>query len=100
MKKFFLVVALVAAVATSSLMNKAGAKTRSGMYYWYSVNASGQIVSGSQEFGGVQKSVSYAETNLPCPAGTDADCIRGFNSQITSFPTSATGDTSPLQKQN
>ena len=68
-------------------------------YYWYSVNSSGQIVAGSQAYSGDKETVSYAEDNLPCPAGTDADCVRGFNNQITSFPTSATGDTSPLQKQ-
>ena len=73
--------------------------TNLSSYYWYSVNSSGQIVAGSQAYSGDKETVSYAEDNLPCPAGTDADCVRGFNNQITSFPTSATGDTSPLQKQ-
>ncbi|MNL67066.1 hypothetical protein D3C87_1916220 [compost metagenome] len=68
-------------------------------YYWYNVNDSGEIVSGSQAFGGAQKDRSQAEAALPCPAGSDADCIRGFLSPISSFPTEATGDTPALKKE-
>lgn len=69
-------------------------------YYWYSVNSSGQIVAGSQAYSGAKVDAAYAEDNLPCTPGNDADCVRGFNTQITSFPTSAHGDADPLKKQN
>jgi hypothetical protein len=103
MKKYLLgLIAIVFAVGASAFVakNHHTSNNKLNTYYWYSVNSSGQIVAGSQAYGGVKENVTYAEDNLPCPAGTDADCVRGFNNQITSFPTSATGDTSPLQKSN
>ncbi len=103
MKKNILgILAVAVAIATSAFVNaKPAAHPKATVnYHWYLVNASGQIVSGSQQFGGTARDVSYAENNLPCQAGSDADCIRGFVQPITSFPTSATGDTAPLQKAN
>lgn len=60
-------------------------------YYWYEVNSSGQIVSGSEAYDGVKVDMQFAEDNLPCVPGTVSDCVRGFSSQLTQFPTSAPG---------
>ena len=77
----------------------ANSATKTTLFYWYNVDASGNIVTGSEAFLGTQRNVSYATSNLPCTPGADADCIRGFSSPITIFPTSAVGDTDPLQKE-
>jgi len=68
-------------------------KKQDPVYYWYTVNDSGEIVAGSQAYGGVTRTAAYATTNLPCDPGEDADCVRGFNNPISSFPTTATGIT-------
>ncbi|HEY5463212.1 MAG TPA: hypothetical protein VIJ95_08145 [Hanamia sp.] len=60
-------------------------------YYWYDVNSSGQIVAGSEAYDGNKEDMVYANDNLPCTPGTVADCVRGFNSQLTQFPTSSPG---------
>lgn len=99
MKKYFLAALVIVLVIVGSAFASINHKTNDNLYYWYQVDASGNIISGSQAFMGVQETVSYATSNLPCPAGEDADCIRGFTNPITSFPTSAKGDTPPLQKE-
>ncbi|HEY5461823.1 MAG TPA: hypothetical protein VIJ95_01085 [Hanamia sp.] len=99
MKKYILgaIVILLAIVGSAFIKNNHN--TKDNLYYWYQVDASGNIVTGSQAFMGVQEDVSYATTHLPCTPGKDADCIRGFTNPITTFPTNATGNTTPLQKK-
>ncbi|GAB2698352.1 hypothetical protein GCM10027037_23260 [Mucilaginibacter koreensis] len=66
------------AVATSAFVNAKPASHRKAMacYCRYLVNASGQFVSGLEQFYGTARDISSAENNLPCEAGKDADCIR------------------------
>ena len=99
MKKYFLGAIVVVLVIVGSAFARSNGNTNDNLYYWYQVDASGNIVSGSQAFMGAQETVSFATSHLPCPAGEDADCIRGFTNPITSFPTKAEGDTAPLQKE-
>jgi hypothetical protein len=99
MKKYILGALVIVLVIAGSAFARNSGNTDTTQYYWYQVDASGNIVSGSQAFMGAQETVSYATSHLPCPAGEDADCIRGFTSPITTFPTKAVGDTPPLQKE-
>jgi hypothetical protein len=98
-KKYILGGLVIVLVIVGSAFAKSSQDTKDNLYYWYEVDASGNIVTGSQAFMGVQKDVTYATSHLPCPAGEDADCIRGFTNPITTFPSSAQGDTPPLQKE-
>lgn len=99
MKKYILGGLVIVLVVVGSAFAKGNHNTKDNLYYWYEVDASGNIVTGSQAFMGAQETVSFATSHLPCPAGEDADCIRGFTNPITSFPTKAEGDTPPLQKE-
>ena len=98
MKRYILgSIALILIVAASAFM-KSKDDAKSPVFYWYNVNASGYVVSGSQAFMGTQETSSYASSHLPCTPGTNADCIRGFTN-VPSFPTNASGDTAPFKKQ-
>ena len=98
MKKYFLsIIAVVLIVAASAFVNS-NTHSKDPVYHWYNVDSIGYVVSGSQAFSGTTKTVSYASSHLPCPFGFNSDCIRGFTN-VPTFPTNATGDTTPLQKQ-
>jgi hypothetical protein len=89
-KKYILsVIAIIMVVAGSAFVNKMNSTDT--QYYWYKVNSSGQIVEGSEAYDGDQVDMQFAEDNLPCTPGNASDCVRGFNSQLTQFPTSAPG---------
>lgn len=76
------------------------AKSADTEYYWYFVNTTGEIVSGSEAFAGELTSQADAEANPPCLPGNNSECIRGFLAPIPAldFPTSATGQATPLLK--
>ena len=98
MKKYFLSAVAVILIVAASAFVRGNIHSKNAVYHWYTVDASGNVVSGSDAFGGATETASYASAHLPCTAGTNSDCIRGFTN-VPTFPTSATGDTSPLQKQ-
>ncbi len=87
----------VVLIAGASAFVKSNNHSPAALYHWYSVNAAGNVVSGSDVFGGVTKDQTYANGHSPCPTGTNSDCIRGFLS-VPAFPTSATGDATPIMK--
>jgi hypothetical protein len=97
MKKYFLgLIAVILIVAASAFVtSKKNAPPT--LYHWYTVDASGVVVSGSDAFGGTQETQAFADAHPPCPTGTASDCIRGFVS-VPTFPTMATGDAIPLKK--
>lgn len=98
MKKFFVSVAAVLLIVAASAFVKSNHHAPNAVYHWYAVNSSGVVISGSDAFGGLQKDQAYANANSPCPAGLNADCIRGFIN-VPTFPTMATGDATPVKKQ-
>ena len=98
MKKYFLSIIAVIIIVVASAFVKSNNHSKNPVYYWYMVDASGNVVSGSAVFAGLTKTVSYAMFHLPCPSGSTSDCIRGFIS-IPTFPTGAPGDTPALMKQ-
>lgn len=66
--------------------------SKQASYYWYRVNAAGQIPAGSAQFGGAKQTITHADTNDGCDGTSALDCLRGFSNQVTSFPSSAMGD--------
>lgn len=98
MKKFFLSITAVILIVAASAFMKSNIHSKDLVYHWYNVDSIGFVVSGSEAFNGLTETVSYASSHLPCPFGFNSDCIRGFTN-IPSLPTSARGDTAPLQKQ-
>lgn len=68
-------------------------------YYWYKVNAAGQMVAGSEAYGGAPTTEDQAHENLPCTEGNVSDCVRGFTTQIVTFPSTAPGTVS-IKKNN
>lgn len=88
-----LAIGLVLSVGTTAFKATASNNPNDPTYYWYRVNASGEIVNGSIQFSGAMKTVTYADANDGC-SGTPADCLRGFSSPIPSgnFPTDDAGD--------
>lgn len=61
-------------------------------YYWYRLNAAGQIPAGSVQFGGVKQTTTHADANDGCDGTSALDCLRGFSAPITTFPSTATGE--------
>ncbi|MCW3118107.1 MAG: hypothetical protein JWM28_2189 [Chitinophagaceae bacterium] len=98
-KQIFGFLAVVIALGASAFTAPRHAvKHQTAVYYWYKVNAANQIPSGSEAYSGDQVTPDDAETMLPCVSGTHLDCVRGFTNQITTFPSSAPGDTPALKK--
>ncbi len=70
-----------------------GDKPKSTTLYWYQVTydvpgyPDGYIVDGDALIAHEEKE----NVELPCDAGDAKDCVRGFTSQITSFPSEALG---------
>lgn len=98
MKKYFLSIIAVILIVGASAFVKSNNHSKNAVYHWYMVDANNNVVSGSDAFGGATETSSYASAHLPCTAGTNSDCIRGFIN-VPSFPTNASGDVTPLQKQ-
>jgi len=98
MKKYFLSIIAVILIVAASAFVRSNNHEKNAVYHWYTVDGSGNVVSGSDAFGGATETVSYACAHLPCTAGTNSDCVRAFTN-VPTFPTSASGDTAPLQKQ-
>ena len=86
-------IGLILAIGTTSFKENESQSKNDPVYYWYRVNTSGEIESGSLHFSGAMKTVSYADANDGC-SGMPADCLRGFSSPIPSenFPTDDAGD--------
>lgn len=111
MKKIFLYAALMIGATTLSFAGtpkgeakdantncsaeasvKSESKTTSVMY-WYSVtydatHPNGVVLNASSHYQDGEQS----EIDSPCPDGSEKDCLRGFNSALTSFPNNAAGD--------
>jgi hypothetical protein len=98
MKKYFLSIIAVVLIVAASAFVKSNHHEKNAVYHWYTVDASGTVVSGSDAFGGATETTSYASAHLPCTAGSNSDCIRGFTN-VPTFPTMAGGDTPALKKQ-
>jgi hypothetical protein len=81
---------------TAEQAKKSAGKT--DVYYWYLVtydalHPAGHIPnSGAVRFGGNQEDKSYADANDGCQIEGLRDCLRGFLSQLTSFPQADPGD--------
>lgn len=86
-------IGLILAVGTTSFKEDEPQSKNDPVYYWYRVNTSGEIESGSIQFSGAMKTVAYADSNDGC-SGIPADCLRGFSSLIPSedLPTDDAGD--------
>jgi hypothetical protein len=61
-------------------------------YYWYKVTynssyPSGAILSSADFYVQDQK----ANVSSPCDPGAVSDCLRGFSSQLSSFPSTSSG---------
>jgi len=90
MKKYFLgIIAAVMAIAFSSFAAE-NSKPTDDMYYFYVVDANGEIPANSSvQFGG-QVTLGFADANDGC-SGSSKDCLRGFTTPPT-LPTSISGD--------
>ena len=97
MKKYILGLIVVILIVASSAFIKSKRNAPPAVYHWYFVNAVGAVVSGSDAFSGATETQAYANSNPPCPSGTNLDCIRGFVN-VPTFPTMAIGDATPLKK--
>lgn len=87
---FSFIVSLTLVFAMSSFENKDQSAAETPLY-WYRVDATNQIPSSSAiEFGGTKRTKTYADANDMC-SGSNFHCLRGFENQLTSFPTAATG---------
>lgn len=93
---FVSILAFMLAIAGSAFIKSKG-DAKSPVYHWYTVNASGYVVSGSDAFNGTPETQAFADAHPPCPTGTSSDCIRGFVN-VPTFPTNAVGDATPLKK--
>ena len=103
MKKYVLgIIAVLIIVVVSSFVfatNKTNNKNDASLY-WYEVtydasHLNGYIPSSSDFYIQSQKS----QVVSPCDAGVDKDCLRGFTSAITSFPSSLPG-TDQIKRPN
>lgn len=94
MKKYLMgFVVLLMAGLTAFTINVRTEPAKAGLtnYYWYAVtynadHPNGAILnSGDIRFSGVQESQTFANANDGC-SGTAKDCLRGFTSTLSSFP--------------
>jgi hypothetical protein len=94
MKKYlmgFVVLLMAGLTAFSVNLKKEPASTNLDTFYWYAVtyNAShpdGAVLSSADSrFSGVEQTQTYADSNDGC-SGTAKDCLRGFSSPLSSFP--------------
>jgi hypothetical protein len=81
----------VAILASAFTMQKKNAQKLNPLY-WYEVtydqdHPNGVIMSS----GDLLTQDEKANVTSPCPSGASLDCLRGFSSQITSFPSSSSG---------
>lgn len=84
---------LLMAGLSAFTVNSKKAPVKAGLtdYYWYAVtynedHPNGAVMSsGDIRFSGVQQSQGYANANDGC-SGAAKDCLRGFTSTISSFP--------------
>ncbi len=97
MKKYILSTVAALIIVAISAFTIQSQKPASATYYWYEVDATGQIQSGSEAYSGQKVDMQHANDNLPCPVGSTTDCVRGFSAPLTSFPSSAAGEVS-IQK--
>lgn len=103
MKKYFMgfVVLLMAGLTAFSVNVKKVAAAEPGQanYYWYAVtynvdHPDGAVLnSGDIRFSGVAQTQTYANANDGC-SGTAKDCLRGFSSTLSSFPSEMTPNSS------
>jgi len=95
MKKIKLILPVIAfaiaLVASAFTVQKHNAQKLNSLY-WYEVtydqdHPSGVIASSADFY------VQDEKTNVtsPCTSGSTLDCLRGFSSQLTSFPTGSSG---------
>lgn len=85
----FILMLSVAMLSSAYTTEKSSPKQTT--YFWYRVNASGQIPAGSLQFSGTKRTQSYADANDMCE-GTNQDCLRGFETALSSFPSSEAGE--------
>jgi hypothetical protein len=101
MKRRFMSVAAVAlAVAASAFTTvKPGTTANTASLFWYQVdysnNPNGVINSSDALYDHAEKT----DVDSPCDQGTVRDCLRGFTSEISSFPTTNMG-TDQIKRDN
>lgn len=90
MKKYLLgIIAAVMAIGFSSFTGE-NSKATDTEYYFYVVDANGEIPAGSSVKFGSPVTLGFADANDGC-AGTAKDCLRGFITPPT-LPTNMSGD--------
>ncbi|MFA6083426.1 hypothetical protein [Mucilaginibacter sp.] len=102
MKKQILgVLAIVIAVTASAFTTSHNvAHKKKAALYWYKVTYDAMHTGGyipNEDAFYVQSEKS--QVNSPCASGTVKDCLRGFSSELTSFPESS-GGTDDIKKPN
>ncbi|HEY8661297.1 MAG TPA: hypothetical protein VIL78_19845 [Hanamia sp.] len=103
MKKYILgIIAVLMIVAVSSFVfaNNNTTNIKNTSLYWYEVtydatHLNGYIPSADDFYVQSEKN----QVSSPCDAGVDKDCLRGFTSAITTFPSMATG-TDQIKRPN
>lgn len=96
MKRIKVILPLIAfaiALFASAFTVKHSAHKTAASLYWYTVtydaqHPSGYIPSSSSFYTQDDK----ANVSSPCSAGITKDCLRGFASQLSTFPSSSMGD--------
>lgn len=103
MKKYILstlVIAISLIAFAFSTVTKTTKETHANPLYWYKVT-----YDASHPAGYIPNSTAFyvqsekSQVNSPCSAGVDKDCLRGFVSTLTSFPTMASG-TDQIKRPN
>jgi uncharacterized protein YxeA len=102
MKKSIIpMLAIIIAISASAFTTvKNNNHKKAAALYWYEVtydagHPGGTIAASSDFYVQSEKS----QVNSPCDAGTVKDCLRGFASQLTSYPNNAPG-TDQIKKPN
>lgn len=96
------ITAILFAVIASAFTVKQPAinHARAASLYWYKVTYDASHMGGYIP----NSSAFYVQdekqnVNSPCPSGSVKDCLRGFTTALSSFPSSATG-TDQIKKPN
>ncbi|MFA6245317.1 MAG: hypothetical protein WC615_00160 [Mucilaginibacter sp.] len=93
MKKQILgLIAIIIAVSASAFTTVKTPFHKTAALYWYQVtydtaHPTGAVLSSSDLYTQDEK----ANVASPCDPGTSKDCLRGFSSQISTFPSTAMG---------
>ena len=91
-------VGLSAFTASESKRLAPGGNKNTETFFWYHVDALGNALVNSPAFEGAEVTQEYADINSGCTQGNNADCIRGYDSQL-SADDPGPGDAIPVRRQ-